>query len=156
MSCMCSCMAGGLLFVPRTAMSACVSGLAFPVRVCLRWFPAVVSECIPNHHVSLQHNGCPLHVGSSYSSYMLEAPTVQQFWNLIRHSPSQSSSSGVHSDYRTVDNLQEWWYTYVTHQQQARKMLAYYPTFQHHLHEISLPWTLSRATVIANSVQAVL
>ena len=56
---------GGLLFAARAALLACVGGLAFIVRVCLRWFPALVSDCLrmPNHHVSL------------YKKYVLELVT---------------------------------------------------------------------------------
>ena len=47
----------GLLFAARTALLACVGGLAFLIRVCLRWLPALVSDCLcmPSHHVSLYH-----------------------------------------------------------------------------------------------------
>ena len=50
-----SALIGGLLFAARAALMACVGGLAFLVRVCLRWFPALVSYflCMLNHHVSL-------------------------------------------------------------------------------------------------------
>ena len=53
--CMCSALVGGLLFAARAALLACVGGLAFLIRLCLRWFPALVSDCpgMPNHHVSL-------------------------------------------------------------------------------------------------------
>ena len=46
---------GGLLFASRAALLACVSGLAFLVRVCRRWFPALVSDCLymPSYCVSL-------------------------------------------------------------------------------------------------------
>ena len=46
---------GGLMFAARAALSACVGGLAFLVGVCLRWPPALVSDCLcrPHHHVSL-------------------------------------------------------------------------------------------------------
>ena len=46
---------GGLPFVARVALLACVGGLTFVVRVCLWWFPALVPAglCIPNHRVSL-------------------------------------------------------------------------------------------------------
>ena len=45
----------GLLFAARAALLACVDGLAFLMRVRLRWFPALVSDCLrmPDHHVSL-------------------------------------------------------------------------------------------------------
>ena len=45
---------GGLLFVVRAALLACVGRLAFIVRVCLRGFPALVPAClrIPNHRAS--------------------------------------------------------------------------------------------------------
>ena len=45
----------GLLFAAHAALLACVGGLAFLMRVCLRWFPALVSDCLrmPNHLVSL-------------------------------------------------------------------------------------------------------
>ena len=45
---------GGLPFVARVALLACVGGLTFIVRVCLWWFPALVPACLclPNHHVS--------------------------------------------------------------------------------------------------------
>ena len=45
---------GGLPFVARVALLACVGGLTFIVRVCLWWFPALVPAClcIPNHCVS--------------------------------------------------------------------------------------------------------
>ena len=33
---------GGLPFVARVALLACVGGLTFIVRVCLWWFPALV------------------------------------------------------------------------------------------------------------------
>ena len=43
------------MFAARAALLACVGGLAFLIRLCLRWFPALVSDCpgMPNHHVSL-------------------------------------------------------------------------------------------------------
>ena len=46
---------GGLPFVARVALLACVGGLTFLVRMCLWWFPALVPAClcIPNHRVSL-------------------------------------------------------------------------------------------------------
>ena len=45
---------GGLPFVARVALLACVGGLAVIVRVCLWWFPALVSDCVCmlNHCVS--------------------------------------------------------------------------------------------------------
>ena len=48
-------LAGRLLFVARVALLACVGELTFIVRLCLRCFPALVSDCpyIPNHCVSL-------------------------------------------------------------------------------------------------------
>ena len=53
--CLCRGLAGGLPFVVRIALLACVGGLAFVVCVCLWWFPALVPArlCIPNHRVSL-------------------------------------------------------------------------------------------------------
>ena len=53
--CMYSSLVGELLFAARAALLACVGGLAFLMRVCLRWFPALNSDCLcmPNHHVSL-------------------------------------------------------------------------------------------------------
>ena len=53
--CMYSALVGGLPFVARAALLACVRGMAFLVRVCLRWFPALVSDCLymPNHCISL-------------------------------------------------------------------------------------------------------
>ena len=52
-----SSLVGVLLFATRAALLACVGGLAFRMRLCLRWFPALVSDClcIPHHHVSLKH-----------------------------------------------------------------------------------------------------
>ena len=46
---------GGLPFVARVALLACVGGLAFLMHVCLRWFPALVPAClcIPHNCVSL-------------------------------------------------------------------------------------------------------
>ena len=46
---------GGLTFVARVELLACVGGLTFIVRVCLGCFPALVPAClcIPNHRVSL-------------------------------------------------------------------------------------------------------
>ena len=46
---------GGLLFAARAASLACVGELAFLIRVCLRWFPALVSGCLcmPYQHISL-------------------------------------------------------------------------------------------------------
>ena len=48
---------GGLPFVARVALLACVGGLTLIVRVCIWWFPALVPAClcIPHHRVSLQH-----------------------------------------------------------------------------------------------------
>ena len=48
-------MVGGLLFAARAALLACVGGLAFHVWVCLRWLPALVSDCLcmRSRHVSL-------------------------------------------------------------------------------------------------------
>ena len=37
---------GGLPFVARVALLACVGGLTFIVRVCLWWFPALVPACL--------------------------------------------------------------------------------------------------------------
>ena len=53
--CMCSGLAGGLPFVARVGLLACVGGLAFIVCLCLWWFPTPVPAClcIPNHRVSL-------------------------------------------------------------------------------------------------------
>ena len=50
-----SSLVGGLLFEACAALLACVGGQAFIVRVCLRWFPALVSDCLrmPNRHDSL-------------------------------------------------------------------------------------------------------
>ena len=47
---------GGLLLVAHAALLACVGGLTFLMRTCLRWFPALVSDCLrmPNHRVSLK------------------------------------------------------------------------------------------------------
>ena len=43
----------GLLVGARAAFLACIGGLAFLMRVCLRWFPALVPDCfcIPHHRV---------------------------------------------------------------------------------------------------------
>ena len=38
------------LFVAPVAFLACVVALAFTVRVCLRRFPALVSDCLRMHH----------------------------------------------------------------------------------------------------------
>ena len=48
---MCRALVGGLLFRARAALLACVDGLAFLMRVCLRWFPALVPDslCVPSH-----------------------------------------------------------------------------------------------------------
>ena len=48
-------LAGGLPFVARVVVLACVGGLACLVRVCLWWFPALVSDCLcmPGYCVSL-------------------------------------------------------------------------------------------------------
>ena len=53
--CMCSGLAGGLPFVARVALLACIGGLTVVVCVCLCWFPALVPAClcIPNRRVSL-------------------------------------------------------------------------------------------------------
>ena len=44
---------GGVVFGARAALSACVGRLAFLMRVCLRWLPALASGCLfmPHHHV---------------------------------------------------------------------------------------------------------
>ena len=49
-----SSLVGGLLFAARAVLLACVGGLAFVVRVCLQWFPALVSDCLRmlNNHIS--------------------------------------------------------------------------------------------------------
>ena len=54
-ACIAPCL-GGCFLVPRAVWLACVGRLAFLVRVCLRCFPALVSDCLymPNHCVSLQ------------------------------------------------------------------------------------------------------
>ena len=46
---------GGLLFAPHAALLACAGGLAYFVHVCLRWLPALVSDCLgmPDYHVSV-------------------------------------------------------------------------------------------------------
>ena len=46
---------GGCFLAPRAVLLACVGGLAFLVRVCLRWLPALVTNCLCmlNHHISL-------------------------------------------------------------------------------------------------------
>ena len=54
--CMYRALVGGLIFGARAALLACVGGLAFLMRMCLRWFPAHVPDClcVPlNHRVSL-------------------------------------------------------------------------------------------------------
>ena len=62
---------GGLLFVARVALLACVGGLTFIVRVCLWWFPALVPAClcIPNHRVSLSHG-----LSGGYLAFMHTGP----------------------------------------------------------------------------------
>ena len=53
---------GVLPFVARVALLACVGGLTFIVRVCLEWFPALVSDCVcmPGYCISLSqaNNAC--------------------------------------------------------------------------------------------------
>ena len=53
--CMCGVLVVGLLYAARAPSLAYVGGLAFLMCVCLRWFPALVSDCLymPHHHVSL-------------------------------------------------------------------------------------------------------
>ena len=57
--CMCSGVAGGLAFVARVGLLACVGGLACIVCecVCLWWFPALVPACLylPKHRIDLLH-----------------------------------------------------------------------------------------------------
>ena len=49
---------GGLPFVARAALLACVGALALAVRECPYLFPALVPDCscIPDHPVSFKHS----------------------------------------------------------------------------------------------------
>ena len=51
--CVCSGLVGGMPCMAHAALLACVGELAFIVRVCLRWFPALVHDCLCNPIASL-------------------------------------------------------------------------------------------------------
>ena len=59
--CMYRALIGGLRLGAHAALLACVGGLTFLMRACLRWDYPLVSDClcIPHHHVSLQHTQGP-------------------------------------------------------------------------------------------------
>ena len=69
------------MFAARAALLACVGGLAFLMRACLRWFPAQVSDCMRmlNQHVSLYQVISELHKSPS-----MEKIATGTFCNLER------------------------------------------------------------------------
>ena len=81
-------LAGGLLFAARAVFLACVGGLACLMRMHLRWFPALVPDCLcmPNHHV------CPR--APPRSSHGRRSPMLP--WRSLRHNfaPSTAPSGG--------------------------------------------------------------